>query len=100
MSEIINEILKALPPWLAIQFIGFAGVTYAVMMAMKRGERDRKSGGHNDATPRWYATEQNLDLLRDIKDLLHDIKTEQHNQTSVLEQIANENMINPRRLQE
>lgn len=93
MSDILNEIIKALPPWAVLQFAGFGGITYAVIMAMRRGERDRKTGGGDSSTPRWFANEQTLDLLRDIR-------TELHHQSSLLEQIANENMINPRRLQE
>lgn len=99
----MSEILNALPPWLAIQFIAVAAVTYAVVMAMRRGERDRKNGyGHNGdgATPRWFSNEQTLELLRDIKELLHDLKKLQHDQISLLENISNENVINPRRLQE
>lgn len=98
----MSEILNALPPWAAIQFIAIAGVTYAMVMAMKRGERDRKTGNSTSdgSTPRWFLNEQTLELLRDIKEVLHRIEKGQHDQTSLLENISNENVINPRRLQE
>jgi hypothetical protein len=35
---------------------------------MSRGEKDRKANGNGEATPRWFASEQQLELLRDIKD--------------------------------
>jgi hypothetical protein len=74
---------------------------------MSRGEKDRKANGNGETTPRWFASEQQLELLRDIKDTCMIIRDETRQQTiearqqtQLLEQITNENMINPRRLQE
>jgi hypothetical protein len=89
----LDRIFEALGPWPIVQFAAAALIIFFVLKAMGRGEKDRKTNGNGDGTPRWFANEQTLEVLRDIKGELR-----QH--TQLLEQIANENVINPRRLQE
>lgn len=93
MYEALGKALEALGPWPIVQFAAAGLIIFGVLKAMGRGEKDRKSNGNDNSTPRWFANEQTLEVLRDIKSELR-----QH--TQLLEQIANENVINPRRLQE
>jgi hypothetical protein len=102
MFELIIEVYKSLASWPALQFAGIVLGGYVGIKLILRGEKDKKPStpGNGDATPRWFANEQQLELLRDIKETLHDIKHESRSTVQLLEQIANENVINPRRLQE
>ena len=92
MSDPLTEAFKALGPWPIVQLVAALIIGYVALRAMNKGEKDRKESSL-EATPRWFAAEQTLEVLRDIKD-------EMRQQTQLLEQIANENVINPRRLQE
>lgn len=92
MFELFAEVYKSLASWPALQFAAIVLGGYFGIRMIMRGERDKKPT-NVESTPRWFVTEQNLEILRDI---LH----ENRQQTQLLEQIANENMINPRRLQE
>lgn len=91
LTESVGKAFDALGPWPIIQCAAACLIVYGVLRAMGKGEKDRKANG--DGTPRWFASEQSLEVLRDIRQELRF-------QTQLLEQIANENMINPRRLQE
>lgn len=95
MYDLLAKALDALAGYPIIQAAVAILVLIAGVVFIRRGERDRKANGNGngDATPRWFANEQTLELLREIK-------TELHHQSGLLEQIANENMINPRRIQE
>lgn len=94
MFELIAEVYKSLASWPALQFAAIVLGGYFGIRMIMRGERDKKPpNGNGDNTPRWFANERTLDLLRDIKNELH-------HHSSLLEQIANENVINPRRIQE
>lgn len=100
MYEPLNKALEALGPWPIVQAAAAVLIVIGVLKAMNRGEKDRKANSNGDTTPQWFANEQQLDLLRDINETLHHIKHESRHQSQLLEQIANENVINPRRLQE
>ena len=94
MFDLITEVYKSLASWPALQIAAAIIGGYFGIKFIMRGEKDKKpANGNGDATPRWFATEQNLEILRDIL-------SENRQQTQLLEQIANENVINPRRLQE
>ena len=92
MFDLFAEVYKSLASWPALQFAAIVLGGYFGIKMIMRGEKDKKPT-NVESTPRWFVTEQNLEILRDI---LH----ENRQQTQLLEQIANENMINPRRLQE
>lgn len=100
LSKPLDRIFEALGPWPIVQFAAAALIIFFVLKAMGRGEKDRKANGNGEGTPRWFANEQQLGVMRDIKETLHEIKHEARHQSQLLEQIANENVINPRRLQE
>ncbi len=94
LTETVGKAFDALGPWPIVQFAAACLIVYCVLHAMGKGEKDRRANGNNDAgTPRWFASEQMLEVLREIR---HELR----HQTQLLEQIANENVINPRRLQE
>lgn len=100
MFDLLIEGIKGLGPWPPVQLAAIVIIIYAGLKAMALGERDRKTNGNGETTPRWFANEQTLDLLREIRGELHQIKREARLSNQHLEQIANENLINPRRLQE
>ena len=91
MFVLIDEIYRSLATWPAIQFAAVVLGGYFGIKMIMRGERDKKP--ENDTTPHWFVTEQNLDVMRQLLN-------ESRQQTQLLEQIANENVINPRRLQD
>ena len=96
MFDLITEVYKSLASWPGLQFaFAIIGGYFGIKLIM-RGEREKKPVPvpvNGETTPRWFVTEQNLEILRDIL-------SENRQQTQLLEQIANENVINPRRLQE
>lgn len=92
MFDLFAEVYKSLASWPALQFAAIVLGGYFGIRMIIRGEKDKKPTIVEE-TPRWYFNEQNLEILRSIL-------YESRQQTQLLEQIANENMINPRRLQE
>jgi hypothetical protein len=93
MFDLLTKAFEALGPWPIVQFAAAALIFYVGLRAIQRGEKDKKPSANGEVTPRWFASEQQLELLRDIKE-------NTRHSAQLLEQIANENVINPRRLQE